>query len=430
MMIGIGIIGFGTVGVGTYRILKDHGTLIRQRTGMDLKVVRIADIDLERDRGLGIEEGLLTRDALAVIDDDAVDIVVELIGGMEPAFGYIARAASRKKGVVTANKALLAEMGDEVAALVAREGIDIGFEASVAGGIPVLRAIREGLVGNRMTYILGILNGTSNYILTKMTEERVAFPEALKEAQRLGYAEQDPTFDVEGIDAAHKLCILSRLAFRCSMKMGDVTTSGISRLSPVDIAFAKEFGYVIKLLAVAREREGAVEARVEPAMVPLSHPMSNVNGVYNAIYVVGDRAGPNLYYGRGAGSDATGSAVVSDIVDLARRRPAWHQMPRVPLWTKDLPVRTGEDSSASYYMRFMAQDRPGVLSRVSGILANYSISISAVIQKGRQENGYVPIVMLTHQAVERNLKKAKAEIDTLPDIMGESVHIRIEEGEL
>jgi homoserine dehydrogenase len=430
MMIGIGIIGFGTVGVGTYRILKDHGALIRQRTGIDLKVVKVADIDLERDRGLSLEEGLLTGDALEVIDNEAVDIVVELIGGMEPAFSYMARAATRKKGIVTANKALLAEMGDEVAALVAEEGVDIGFEASVAGGIPVLRAIREGLVGNRITYILAILNGTSNYILTKMTEEGVAFSEALKEAQRLGYAEQDPTFDVEGIDAAHKLCILSRLAFRCAMKMSDVTIGGISRLSSVDIAFAKEFGYVIKLLAVAREREGAVEARVEPAMVPLAHPMSSVNGVYNAIYVVGDRAGPNLYFGRGAGSDATGSAVVSDIVDLARRRSASHRMPRVPLWTEDLPVRTGEDSSASYYMRFMAQDRPGVLSRVSGILANYSISISAVIQKGRQENGYVPIVMLTHQAVERDLKKAKAEIDTLPDIKGESVHIRIEEGEL
>jgi homoserine dehydrogenase len=429
-MIGIGIIGFGTVGVGTYRILKDHGALIRQRTGMDLRVVKIADIDLQRDRGVGVEEGVLTANALDVIDNEAVDIVVELIGGMEPAFSYISRAALRRKGIVTANKALLAEMGDQIADLVEKERVDIGFEASVAGGIPVLRAIREGLIGNRISYILAILNGTSNYILTKMTEEGVAFAEALKEAQRLGYAEQDPTFDVEGIDAAHKLCILSRLAFRCAMKMGDVTTGGISRLSPIDIAFAKEFGYVIKLLAVAREREGAVEARVEPAMVPFSHPMSSVNGVYNAIYVVGDRVGPNLYYGRGAGSDATGSAVVSDIVDLAKRRSASGEVPRVPLWTNDLPARTGENSSAPYYMRFMARDKPGVLSRVSGILAHYDISIAAVIQKGRQENGSVPIVMLTHEAVEKDLKKAKAEIDTLPDIKGESVRIRIEEGEL
>lgn len=429
-MIGIGIIGLGTVGIGTYKILKEYNSLIKQRTGLDIKVVKIADIDLERNRGLSLKRGILTKDAYEVIDNPSVDIIVELIGGIQPAYDYIVRAIRKKKWVVTANKALLAEKWDEVFKVAEREHCEIGFEASVCGGIPVIRAIRDGLIGNKIHYILGILNGTSNYILTKMTEEDVSFNKALSEAQRLGFAEQDPTLDIEGIDAAHKLCILTRLAFNCSIHMKDIITGGISKIEPVDIGFAKEFGYRIKLLAVAKEEKGMVEVRVEPAMIPVAHPMSTVNGVYNATYVVGDKIGPNLYYGMGAGSDPTGSAVVSDIVDMASRITMKNLRTKVPLSTSEKRIRGGGESSVPYYIRFTAQDRPGVLSKISGILAKYNISISSVIQKGRKESGHVPIVMLTHEAIEKNLKKAKTEIDRSPFIKGESVHIRIEEGNL
>ncbi len=429
-MISIGIIGLGTVGIGTYKILKEYNSLIKQRTGLDIKVVKIADIDLERNRGLSFKRGILTKDAYEVIDNPNIDIIVELIGGIQPAYDYIVRAIRKKKWVVTANKALLAEKWDEVFKVAEREHCEIGFEASVCGGIPVIRAIRDGLIGNKIHYILGILNGTSNYILTKMTEEDVSFNKALSEAQRLGFAEQDPTLDIEGIDAAHKLCILTRLAFNCSIHMKDIITGGISKIEPIDIGFAKEFGYRIKLLAVAKEEKGMVEVRVEPAMIPVAHPMSTVNGVYNATYVVGDKIGPNLYYGMGAGSDPTGSAVVSDIVDMASRITMKNPRTKVPLSTSEKRIRGGGESSVPYYIRFTAQDRPGVLSKISGILAKYNISISSVIQKGRKENGHVPIVMLTHGAIEKNLKKAKTEIDRSPFIKGESVHIRIEEGNL
>jgi homoserine dehydrogenase len=425
-MIGIGIIGFGTVGIGTYKILQDHGDLIRQRTGLDLKVVRIADIDLERPRPVEVEQGILTTDPFEVIDHPDVAVVVELMGGIHPAYDYIARAAAQKKAVVTANKALLAEKGNDIYALIRKEGLDLGFEAAVAGGIPVIRATGRGLVGNRITQILGILNGTSNYILTKMTEEGLSFASALAGAQELGYAEKDPTLDVEGIDAAHKLCVLTRMLFHCPMTMDQITTRGVSELSPVDIAFAKEFGYVIKLLAMAREENGLVEARVEPAMIPFGHPMASVNGVFNAVYVVGDRTGPNLYYGRGAGGDPTGSAVVSDIVDAAGRIREGVRERYVTPWDDRVNVRSAGESSASYYIRITAHDRPGVLSKISGVLAQHNISISAVIQKGREENGYVPIVMVTHEAVEKDLKRAKGEIDALSIVKGESVHIRIE----
>jgi homoserine dehydrogenase len=429
-MIRVGIIGFGTVGTGTYRILTESHSLIEARTGLDIRVVRIADIDLTRDRGIAIEKGILTDNAYAVVEDPAVDIVVELMGGIHPAGDYIMQAVRKKKWIVTANKALLAEKGDEIFQLVEQEGCEIGFEASVCGGIPVIKAIREGLVGNSIGYILGILNGTSNYILSKMTDEGISFSDALRDAQTLGFAEKDPTLDVEGIDAAHKLSILVRLAFHCPITMKEIVTGGITRIEPIDIAFAREFGYKIKLLAVAKEESGLIEARVEPAMIPVSHPMANVNGVYNAAYVVGDRVGPNLFYGKGAGSEPTGSAVVSDIVDMARRIEAKSPPGKVPVYGWNRRVRGGEESSVPYYMRFTAQDRPGVLSKISGILADYNISISAVTQKGRKENGFVPIVMLTHEAVERDLKAAKAEIDRSTFVKGESVHIRIEEGSL
>lgn len=429
-MIGVGIIGLGTVGIGTYKILDTYYPLLKDKTGLDIRVVKCADIDIKRPRDISLKQDILTTNALEVIENKDVNIVVELMGGIEPAHEYIRKAIQKKKWVVTANKALLAEKGNEIFTLATKQNVEIGFEASVCGGIPLIRAIRDGLVGNRINYILGILNGTSNYILTKMTLEGMPFEKALGEAQRLGFAEADPTFDVEGIDAAHKLCILIRLAFQCPAKMSDIVTGGITRIDPIDIEFAREFGYRIKLLAVAKEENGKVEARVEPAMIPVAHLMGNVDGVYNAAYIVGDKTGPTLYYGKGAGSDPTGSAVVSDIVDMAYRMRTGSPAPKIPLVSKEKKMKSGVKSSVPYYMRFTAKDTPGVLSKVSGVLAQYKISISSVIQKGRKENGYVPIVMLTHEATEQSLKEAKRAIDRLAVTKGESVSIRIEEGRL
>lgn len=427
-MIGVGIVGLGTVGFDTYRILRDYRSLIEVRTGVDLRVVAVADVDASRLKLIAQDPEVVTsKDAGQLIEDDRVDIVVELMGGTGKAFDYVKRAIEHKKWVVTANKALLAERGDDVFGLADQHGSEIGFEASVCGGIPVIRAIRDGLVGNRVHYMLGILNGTSNYILSRMTDEGMAFDRALAEAQRLGFAEKDPTLDIEGIDAAHKLCILIRLALGFPIGMSEIATGGISRIEPIDIEFAREFGYKIKLLGVAKEEGNLIEARVEPAMIPIKHPMSNVNEAYNAVYLVGDNVGSNLYYGKGAGGSPTGSAVVSDVVDMALRKTVGCSR-RSPFAKKDgRSTRSAEESVSPFYMRFKAQDTPGVLSRISGVLANYNISIYAVIQKGRKVDGYVPIVMLTYEASEGNLRKAKAEIDKLPFIGEETVHIRIEE---
>jgi len=429
-MIGIGIIGLGTVGTGTYRILTEHAALIRKRTGLDLGVVRVAEVDPRKIKGKGIDRGIITSDAMELIHDERVDIVVELIGGMHPASDFISAALNLKKQVVTANKALLAESDDDLFGLAAKKGCEIGFEASVCGGIPVIRAIRDGLVGNDLTYILGILNGTSNYILSQMTDEGVSFAEALKDAQQKGYAEKDPTFDVEGIDAAHKLSLLVRLAFASPITMDRITTRGIAKIDPVDIGLARDFGYKIKLLAIAKKMGSGVEARVEPAMLPVNHPMSSVNGVYNAVYIVGDMVGPNLFYGKGAGSEPTGSAVVSDIVDIAKRISATGALSGARGLATTGRYKEGKGSPVPYYLRVMAQDRPGVLSKISGVLSEYKISISAVTQQGRKHSGYVPVVMVTHDASEDGLRKAKEEIDRLSFTQGESVHIRIEEGNL
>jgi homoserine dehydrogenase len=429
-MVGVGIIGLGNVGFDTYRILREYRSLIEARTGVDIHVVAVADTDPGRLKLLGEVPDVAVKDAHRLIEDDGVDIVVELVGGTKTAFDFVQDALTRNKWVVTANKALLAERGDDLFGLADEQGSEIGFEASVCGGIPVIRAIRDGLVGNRINYMLGILNGTSNYILSRMADEGMPFDQALTEAQRLGFAEKDPTLDIEGVDAAHKLCILIRLALGFPAKMDEIATGGISRIEPIDIEFAREFGYKIKLLGVAKEEQGLIEARVEPAMIPMRHPMSSVNEAYNAVYLVGDNVGSNLYYGKGAGGGPTGSAVVSDIVDMALRKAVGCSR-RSPFTKKDnRSVKRAEDSISPFYMRFKAQDTPGVLSRISGVLATYNISIYAVMQKGRKVDGYVPIVMLTYEASEGDLRKAKAEIDRLSFIGEETVHIRIEEGSL
>jgi homoserine dehydrogenase len=429
-MTGIGIIGLGTVGKGTYDVLTDNRSVIFKKTGLDISVVAAAELDDDRRASIGSNNPHLFRDAHDLVRDPSVDIVVELIGGTKLAYDLICEALRQKKWVVTANKALLAERGRELSDLASSCGCEIGFEASVCGGIPVIRAIRDGLVGNNIHYVLGILNGTSNYILSKMSDEGLPFDRALAEAQSAGYAEADPTFDVEGIDAAHKLCILTQLSFGYPILMSDIATGGISKIEPIDIEFAREFGYKIKLLAVAKEDNGIIEARVEPAMLPVKHLMSDVNGVFNAVYVVGDKVGPNLFYGRGAGGDPTGSAVVSDIVDMALRKALGCTRATMELSEEGRRIKTRGETITPFYMRFKAADTPGVLSKISGILAAHNISIFAVTQKGRKENDYVPIVMLTYEATEEDLRKAKAEIDALSFIQGESVHIRIEAGGL
>jgi homoserine dehydrogenase len=428
----VGMIGFGTVGSGVVKILQRNSKLIEKRMGAKIVLKRIADIELEKDRGVKLKPGVLTRNAEEVIKDPEIDIVMELMGGIEPARSYILKAIRNKKHIVTANKALLALHGDEIFKDAYRFGVDVNFEASVGGGIPLIRSIKEGLVANRIQSIFGILNGTSNYILSKMTNEGRGFKEVLKDAQEKGYAEADPTYDVEGIDAAHKLAILIRLAFGTPVRFKEIFIGGISEITPLDIQFSREFGYRIKLLAIAKIDQGKIEARVHPTMIPQGHLLSTVEGVFNAIYIKGDAVGPTLFYGQGAGQMPTGSAVVSDLVELGRNllvRANGHRVPSLSYQEfaiEKTPLKKIEEVVMPYYMRFSALDRPGVLSKISGILGKYDISIVSVIQKGRRIKGAVPIVMMTHEAKEKNVHRALKEIDRLGVILGKTMYIRVE----
>jgi homoserine dehydrogenase len=424
-MVRVGIIGFGTVGSGTVKVLLQNSELIKKRTGLDIEIARIADLDIKRDRGIRLPEGILTTNASDIIEDPDIDIVVELIGGIRPAKDFILRAIRNKKHVVTANKALLAEEGEEIFQEAKRNGVMLGFEASVAGGIPIIKVVREGLVGNRFLSIYGIINGTSNYILTRMTAEGLSFKEALSEAQRLGYAEADPTLDVEGIDATHKLTILASLAFGIPLSYKSIYREGITGITPLDINFAKELGYRIKLLAIAKLTDGGLELRVHPTMVPEEYLISKVDGVFNAVYVEGDAVGPTLYYGRGAGDMPTGSAVVSDIVDIAKRLSSPEPVRMAEPYGNTILKDMGEIVSM-YYFRFTALDRPGVLSKISGILGEHNISIASVIQKGRRVGGAVPLVILTHMAKEKDVLKALSEIDRLSVVADRSFFLRVE----
>jgi len=426
--IAIGIIGFGTVGSGTAKILLNNRDIIRERIGFDLILKRISDLDITRDRGIKVSEGVLTTKAGEILDDPEIDIVVELIGGIHPAKDFILRAIRNKKHVVTANKALLATEGNEIFSEAEKQGVEVGFEASVAGGIPIIKVLREGLVANRILNVYGIINGTSNYILSRMTEERIEFSHALKEAQKLGYAEADPTFDVEGIDSAHKLTILASLAYNIPLAYKDVYREGITKITPQDIEFASELGYKIKLLTIAKAVDGEVELRVHPTMIPADYLISKVDGVFNAIYVEGDAVGSTLYYGRGAGDMPTGSAIVSDIIDIARNMKI-NSTGRVPLirtTPSPLRIRKMEDVESMYFFRFSAFDSPGVLSKISGILGDNNISIASVIQKGRRFGGAVPLVVLTHRARERDVLRAIEAIDHLPVVADKTHFIRVE----
>jgi homoserine dehydrogenase len=429
--VNVGIIGFGTVGSGTVQILLENRDLITSRVGSEIVIKKIADLDLDRDRGIALAPGLLTEDAMEIIEDPQIDIVVELIGGLRQAKDYILLSLERGKHVVTANKALLAEHGKEIYRAAEKHGVSLAFEASVGGGIPVIRTLREGLSANRIRTIMGILNGTSNYILTRMSQKGLPYDQAVQEAIQLGYAEDPPTLDVDGTDAAHKLAILISLTFGVPVPFQSIYREGIDRLTPDDLRFASEFGYCIKLLAVARKAGDRVEARVHPTMIPLDHIMANVGGVYNAIYLEGDFVGPNLYYGYGAGKRATGSAVVSDLVALARQircgvknlmPPLAHVRPE----RSEISIQPIEELHSSYYFRFSAVDRPGVLSKISGVLGANDISIYSVIQKGREVDGSVPVVMLTHEAKERSVRRALAQVELLDVLTDKTITIRVE----
>ncbi len=428
-VISVGIIGFGTVGTGTAKILLKKHKELERKLGFPLFLKYIADIDTKRDRGIKISKGVLINKAETVFNDPDIDIVVELIGGIHPAKEIMMRAIENGKHVVTANKALLAEEGREIFKASKKNNVDIGFEASVAGSIPIIKVVRESLIGNSISNIFGIINGTANYILTKMTEEGVDFETALEEAQELGYAEADPTFDIEGIDSAHKLTILASLSFGIPLSYKNVYTEGITQITPLDIQFASEFGYKIKLLAIAKQVDRNVEVRVHPTMLPEDDLISSVNGVFNAIYIEGDATGSALYYGKGAGEMPTGSAVVSDIVDIARniRTNAANRIQSINITgNPDLKVRKMEDIRTSYYLRFSAIDKPGVLSKISGILGTHNISIKSVIQKGRKRERAVPVVMMTHEARERDMVKALKEINRLSIVSGKTVYLRVE----
>lgn len=427
-MINVGIIGFGTVGSGTVRILLENRDVLKERLGFEINLKKIAIRNINKERGVKVSEGVLTADVNDVLNDPDIHIVAELIGGITPAKDFILQAISKGKHVVTANKALIATEGNEIFKAAQKAGVEVGFEASVAGGIPIIKVVREGLIANRIHAVYGIINGTSNYILTKMTEENVEFSDALKEAQKLGFAEADPTMDIEGIDSAHKLAILAFLSYGISIPFEDISVEGISKITTQDIEFASEFGYKVKLLAIAKESDNEIELRVHPTMLPKDYLIAKVEGAFNAIYVEGDATGATLYYGRGAGDMPTGSAVVSDIASIARNisKNAIGRIPLMMATAREVTIKKIDDVVSMYYFRFSALDRPGVLSKISGILGNYNISIASVIQKDRRIGEAVPLVVLSHQAKERDVRQAIKEIDLLPVVMDKTVFIHVE----
>jgi homoserine dehydrogenase len=429
-MIHIGLIGAGTVGCGVIKILSENRDIIEKRLGKRLEIKKIADIDPDRKRPVEIPRNLFTSNAWEIIEDSSIPIVIELVGGTTVARDYIMRAIRNRKHVVTANKALLGRYGREIFLAASENGVDIGFEASVGGGIPIIRAIRDGYVANRILSIYGIINGTSNYVLSKMTEEGKEFNDVLKQAQDKGYAETDPSLDIDGIDAAHKLSILIMLSFGSFLDFEKIYVEGIRGITPLDISFADEFGYKIKLLAIAKSENNGIEARVHPTLVEKGTPIADVSGAFNAIYIIGDAVGPNMLYGMGAGMMPTASAVVSDIVQIVKNITLGNPHSPLPRFYQEgallhlIPV---SEITAKYYLRFQAEDRPGVLGQIAGSLGRNNISIESVIQKGRQLGGEVPVVIMTHEAKEKDLISALEEIDRFPAIKGKSVFIRIEE---
>ena len=429
----VGLLGIGTVGSGTFRVLQRNQGEITRRAGRGIQISVVADKDLARARSIVGDAARLTDDAFVVVRDPEIDIVVELIGGYSVAKDLILAAIENGKHVVTANKALLATHGNEIFAAARRKGVMVAFEAAVAGGIPIIKAVREGLTANRIEWIAGIINGTSNFILSEMREKGASFADVLKEAQRLGYAEADPTFDIEGIDAAHKLTILSAIAFGIPMQFNKAYTEGISKLTRQDIRYAEELGYRIKLLGITRRTPKGIELRVHPTLIPAKRLIASVEGVMNAVLVKGDAVGQTLYYGAGAGSEPTASAVVADLVDVTRLHTADpdSRVPHLafqPDQLSDLPILPMEEVQTAYYLRLRVLDRPGVLADITRILADLDISIDAMVQKEPGEGEeQVDIIMLTHRTLEKNVIAAIARIEGLPANLGEVTRIRLEE---
>ncbi|MCH8041151.1 MAG: homoserine dehydrogenase [Nitrospinae bacterium] len=432
----VGLVGFGTVGTGVAKVLLRNAEVIARRVGIPVDLVRIVDLDVTTDRGMSLPDGLLTSDLNSVLNDPSIDMIIELIGGYDAAKRLILDAMAKGKHVVTANKALLAVHGEDVFEAASRAGVDLGFEASVGGGIPIIRSLTEGLAANNLSSIVGIMNGTSNYILTRMTQEKQEFREALAQAQAAGYAEADPTFDVEGVDSAHKLAILVNLAYGTPVNFKEVYTEGITTLTPLDINYALEFGMTVKLLGIAKFRDGEVEARVHPTMISQTSTLARVDGVYNAIHLVGDVVGDIVLYGQGAGSLPTASAVVSDVIAIARnlnkkapgRVPPTSFQPdrRIPL-----RIRPIDELTSRYYLRFMVPDRPGVLSQISGVLGSHEISIASVLQRERQKDQTVPVVIMTHRASERSIQTALRDINRMASIISEpTTLVRVEDEEI
>ncbi|WP_293006754.1 homoserine dehydrogenase [Nitrosomonas sp.] len=429
----IGLLGIGTVGGGTYTVLKRNQEEIARRAGREIVVKMIADKDLDKARSLAGSGVTVTADAHEITKNPDIDIVVELIGGQTIAKDLILEAIANGKHVVTANKALLANHGTEIFAAARAKGVIVAFEAAVAGGIPIIKALREGLTANRITWIAGIINGTANFILSEMREKGLSFEQVLAQAQKLGYAEADPTYDIEGIDAAHKITLMSAIAFGIPVQFSKVYTEGITKLTGEDIRYAEELGYRIKLLGITKRVAKGIELRVHPTLIPMRRLIANVEGVMNAVVVNGDAVGATLYYGAGAGAEPTASSVIADLVDVTRMQTAdpMHRVPTLsfqPDSLSDTPIIPMEEVETSYYLRLQVIDKPGVMAEITRIVAENNISISAMIQKeASSDSDKVGIIMLTHLTAEKNINAAIAHIESLSVVTSKVIRVRIEE---
>jgi homoserine dehydrogenase len=427
------LLGIGTVGGGTFNVLARNEAEITRRAGRPIRITKVADKNLELARQVTAGRAQVTDDAFSVVTDPEIDIVIELIGGYGIAKELVLKAIANGKHVVTANKALLAVHGNEIFAAASKQGVMVAFEAAVAGGIPIIKALREGLTANRIQWIAGIINGTTNFILSEMRDKGLPFDVVLKEAQRLGYAEADPTFDIEGVDAAHKITILSALAFGIPMQFDKAHVEGISKLDADDIKYAEQLGYRIKLLGITRRRPEGVELRVHPTLIPAKRLIANVEGAMNAVLVQGDAVGATLYYGKGAGAEPTASAVIADLVDVTRMHTAdpEHRVPHLafqPDAMEDTPILPLSEVETSYYLRLRVEDKPGVLADITRILADQQISIDAMIQREPGEGeSQTDIIMLTHVTREKNVDAAIARIEALPVVKKKVIRLRMEE---
>ena len=431
--INVGLLGIGTVGGGTFTVLKRNAEEITRRAGRPIEITVVADKNLELARKVTAGACRVTDDAFAVVSDPDVDIIVELIGGYGVAKDLVLKAIANGKHVVTANKALLATCGNEICAAAQEQGVMVGFEAAVAGGIPIIKALREGLTANRIEWIAGIINGTTNFILSEMRDKGLPFAAVLKEAQRLGYAEADPTFDIDGIDAAHKLTIMSAIAFGNSMSFEGVYIEGISKLEAADMKYAEQLGYRIKLLGITKRTAEGVELRVHPTLIPAKRLIANVEGAMNAVLVKGDAVGITLYYGKGAGAEPTASAIIADLVDVTRMHTAdpEHRVPHLafqPDAMVDLTILPQSEVITRYYLRLRVEDKPGVLADITRILADHQISIEAMMQRepdaGEEQTD---IIMLTHKTREKSIDAAIVRIEALPVVKGALIRLRLEE---